>query len=130
MDSVVHFEIPADDVERAQKFYKGLFGWQMQPVPMPKGTYYMVNTTPTDDKQMPTKPGAINGGMMQRQHPGEPVVIVINVADLDASLEKAKAAGASVVMEKMQVMDMGLYARIKDTEGNVIGIWQDLKKTA
>ena len=32
MDPVVHFEIPADNLERAQEFYNRVFGWKMQPV--------------------------------------------------------------------------------------------------
>lgn len=128
MDSVVHFEIPADDVNRAKKFYQDLFGWDIHAIPMQKDMYYMLHTAPTDDKGMMTQPGTINGGMMQRQFTGEPVVIVVNIKNLDESLAKAKSSGATVVMEKMKVMDMGLYARIKDTEGNTIGLWQDLKK--
>lgn len=129
MDSVVHFEIPADDTVRAQKFYSDVFGWNIQKAPMPGMEYFMVYTKPTDDKQMPTKPGAINGGMMKRMVPGETPVVVVSVANIDESVTKAQAVGASVVMPKMQVADMGLYARIKDTEGNVIGLWQDLKQT-
>lgn len=127
MDSVVHFEIPADDTERAQKFYTDVFGWNIVKAPMPGIEYFMVSTTPTDDKQMPAKPGAINGGMQKRMAPGESPVLVVSVANLDEALAKATASGAVVVMPKMQVADMGLYARIKDTEGNVIGVWQDLK---
>lgn len=127
MDSVVHFEIPADDTARAQKFYSDVFGWNIVKAPMPGMEYFMVYTTPTDDKQMPTKPGAINGGMQKRMAPGESPVLVVSVANLDETLAKATASGAVVVMQKMQVADMGLYARIKDTEGNIIGVWQDLK---
>ncbi len=62
MDSVVHFEIPADDTGRAQKFYSDIFGWNIVKAPMPGMEYFIVHTTPVDDKQMPTKPGVINGG--------------------------------------------------------------------
>ncbi len=128
MDSVVHFEIPADDTARAQKFYSDVFGWNIVKAPMPGMEYFMVYTTPTDDKQTPAKPGAINGGMQKRMAPGESPVLVVSVANLDEALAKATASGAVVVMPKMQVADMGLYARITDTEGNTIGLWQDLKK--
>ena len=130
MDSVVHFEIPADDTARAQKFYADMFGWNIVKTPMPGMDYYMVYTTPTDDKQMPKAPGAINGGMQKRMAPGESPVLVVNVASLDETLTKVVAAGGKVVMPKMAVADMGLYARVTDTESNVIGIWQDLKKSA
>lgn len=65
---------------------------------------------------------------MKRQTPGEQPVIVISVPNLDESLALATKNGATVLMPKMQIADMGLYARIKDTEGNVIGVWQDLSR--
>ncbi|HLD84114.1 MAG TPA: VOC family protein [archaeon] len=126
MDKVVHFEIPADNMDRAVKFYKETFGWKIDKVKdMP---YYMAHTVETDQKGMPKQPGAINGGLMQRQSKEEKPVVVINVASLDEALKKAQKAGAKVVMPKMDVGGMGIYARIADTEGNVIGVWQDVKK--
>lgn len=128
MDKVVHFEIPADDMARAKKFYTDVFGWQVTDVP--QMNYTMVTTVPTDDQQMPKDPGAINGGMQKRQGPKDRVVIVVNVASVDEYLKKIEAAGGKIVMPKIHIADMGLYARITDTEGNVIGIWQDLKTNA
>ena len=127
MDKVVHFEIPADDVERARKFYQEIFGWDIQKVPMPEMEYYIVTTVETDENRMPKETGAINGGMMPRQTKGEQPVIVINVPDLAGYLDKIRAAGGTVLVPTQQVGDMGLYARIQDTEGNVIGLWQDLR---
>ncbi|HLD97299.1 MAG TPA: VOC family protein, partial [Candidatus Nanoarchaeia archaeon] len=60
MDKVVHFEIPADDMTRAEKFYNDNFGWKITKVPMPGGEYFLVNTVDTDEKGMPKSPGAIN----------------------------------------------------------------------
>ena len=125
MDKVVHFEIPADDMARAKKFYADVFAWQLTDVP--DIGYTMVTTVATDEKQMPKESGAINGGMQKRDPTMPGPVLVINVANLDEALKKITAAGGKVVMPKMKVMDMGLYARVKDTEGNVIGVWQDLK---
>ena len=126
MDKVVHFEIPVDNSDRAVKFYKELFDWKIEKVKdMP---YFMVSTVETDQKGMPKHAGAINGGLMQRQSKEEKPVIVVNVASLDEALKKAQKAGAKIVMPKMPVGDMGLYAKIADTESNVIGVWQDVKK--
>lgn len=127
MDKVVHFEIPADDLARAQKFYKEIFGWEITKVPMLGVEYYMVNTVTSDKKGMPKEPGAINGGMMKRNVSGEMSVLVINVKSLDNYLKKIEKAGGKIVLQKQKVGDMGLYARVADTEGNVIGIWQDVK---
>ena len=64
MDKVVHFEIPVDDLKRAQNFYKIIFGWTIEP--MPKMNYTILITVEVDEKFMPKEKGAINGGMMKR----------------------------------------------------------------
>jgi len=125
MDKVVHFEIPTDDLDRAKKFYKGLFGWQLFDVP--GMNYTMVTTVPTDDRQMPKESGAINGGSLKRSKAGESPVIVIKVSSVDDYLKKVEKAGGKTVMPKHKVGDMGFYTRMSDTEGNVIGLWQDIK---
>lgn len=128
MDKVQHFEVPVDDIARAKKFYTGVFGWGAMDFPMPGMQYVGLHTGPVDEKNMWKEPGFINGGMFQRnpKFPLKGPTIAITVDDIDASIKKVKAAGGEVMMEKMQIADMGLYAYIKDTEGNVIGIWQNL----
>jgi predicted enzyme related to lactoylglutathione lyase len=126
MDKVVHFEIPADNLDRAKNFYQSLFGWQITDIP--EMNYTIVNTVAVDENNMPKESGAINGGMMKRSHPGEQPVIVINVSSVDEYLRKVEKAGGKVVMPKVQVGEMGLYARVTDTEGNMIGLWQHLRK--
>ena len=124
MDKVVHFEIPADDPERAQNFYKKIFGWKINAVPgIP---YFIINTVETDEKNMPKELGAINGGMMQRNAPDESPVIVVSVKSVEEYLKKIEKEGGKVVLPLQEVGGMGLYARICDTEGNIIGLWQDL----
>ncbi|MDX1251854.1 MAG: VOC family protein [Gammaproteobacteria bacterium] len=132
MDKVQHFEIPADDVARARKFYEGVFGWKTMEFPMPGMLYVGLHTGPVDEKNMWKEAGFINGGMFQRspQFPVQGPVVAITVEDIDASLAQVKAAGGTVVMEKMEIADMGLYAYIKDTEGNIIGVWQNLQPMA
>ncbi len=119
---VVHFEIPADNVKRAQAFYSKAFGWQMNSIP--GMNYTMVGTTPSDQNGMPTEPGAINGGMAKRGAPLKAPVITIGVQSIDESLETVKKLGGKVVKKKEAVGDMGFAAYFKDTEGNVIGLWQ------
>lgn len=129
MDKVVHFEIPVDDLTRAKKFYGSIFSWQLKDMSMPGGmNYTMVRTVPVDEKQMPKEPGAINGGMMQRSKHVSSPVIAINVSSVDQYVKKVTAAGGKVVMPKMEIGGMGFYAYVADTEGNVIGLWEDLKK--
>ncbi len=131
MDKVVHFEIPADDLPRAKAFYEKVFDWKIEkyPMPDPDVPYYGIHTVEVDDKQMPTASGAINGGMMKKEETAPYPIVVMSVESLEDSLKKAKSNGGTVIMPPMKVMDMGLYARIKDTEGNIVGVWQDLQHT-
>ena len=125
MDKVVHFEIPYDDLERAKKFYSATFGWKINT--MPEMHYNIVHTTEVDEKQMPKEKGAINGGMYKRDSEScSTPVLVINVKNIDESLKKAEKMGAKIFKNKVSVGGMGLYAQVKDTEGNIIGIWQNL----
>lgn len=126
MDKVVHFEIPAEDMERADKFYSRVFGWEIDKAPMGPG-YDLVSTTPTDEQMMPTEPGAINGAIGKRDETFTAPTVVINVDSIDDAVAKVEAAGGKVLMDKQQVGDMGVYTRFKDPEGNVVGLWQVLK---
>ncbi len=126
MDKVVHFEIPADNMERAQKFYKENFGWDMNSYPEFK--YVGIRTGPTDEKGMPQEPAFINGGMMTKNEHVKFPVITISVKDIDKALTAIEKSGGHVAMKKFPVGDMGFAAYFKDTEGNVLGLWQDLKK--
>ena len=127
MNKVAHFEIPYDDQQRAQKFYEDVFGWQINQ--FADMDYYMATTCKSDPKTMkPTEPGAINGGLLPKDPTGEHPIIVIDVPSMDEHIKKIESAGGKVVMPAMKIGDFGLYARVADTEGNVIGIWQLLKE--
>mgnify|MGYP001577205030 CR=1 FL=1 len=125
MDKVVHFEIPFYDKDKAGEFYKDVFGWEITSI---QGmNYHMVKTVETDDKNMPKEHGAIKGVLIKKGITSQAPIIVISVSNLDKSLEKVQIAGGEIIQEKQEVGGMGLYARIKDTEGNVLGLWQDVK---
>lgn len=123
MGKVVHFEIPADDLPRAKKFYNTVFGWNA--TEMPEMEYVMLRTTESDENGMPKEPGAINGGMMKRQDPLRHPVVTIDVESIDDALASVKKNGGQVVREKLAVGDMGFTAYFRDPEGNVIGLWQN-----
>jgi predicted enzyme related to lactoylglutathione lyase len=120
---VVHFEVPFDDADRARGFYRDVFDWQIQPVP--DLDYTMVSTGPTSDQGMPTEPGYIGGGMFQRQDPVNLPVITLQVDDIDATINAVEKHGGSAVGEKMAVGEMGFAAYFKDSEGNLMGLWQN-----
>lgn len=125
MNRVVHFEIPAGDVERAKKFYGDIFDWKMTVMGDEYGKYVMLQTGPTDEKGMPTRPAFINGGMMKRGTVKSPV-IVIAVDDCDATVEKVKASGSKLVGEILDIPKVGRYAYVEDCEGNVIGVMKPM----
>lgn len=125
MRKVVHFEIPADDLDRAKAFYDSVFGWQVNTMPVPGGEYTSAVTTPVDQQtQMPTEPGAINGGMMPRNPHTPSPVITIDVDAIDAALEEIEAQGGETVQPRTALEGMGAFAYFKDSEGNVMGLWE------
>jgi uncharacterized protein len=119
---VVHFEIPFDDQDRASSFYGEIFGWNL--VPMPEMSYVLVTTGPSDDGP-PSEPGFINGGMLTRDDPVRSPLVVLDVEDIDATLKEVERLGGSSVQDKQPVGDMGFAAYFKDSEGNVLGLWQN-----
>ncbi len=126
MDKVVHFEIPAANMNRARRFYENVFGWKTEKIP--KMDYVALHSVKVDKKRMPVEKGAINGGMMKRSHGIKGPVIAMNVKSVTASINKVLAHKGKLVMPKTEIMGMGFYAYVKDCEGNVIGLWQDKKK--
>jgi uncharacterized protein len=123
MDSVVHFEIPFDDKARASKFYADTFGWKL--ADMPQMSYVMAQTAPSGENQMPKEPGAINGGLFARPKEAPHPVLYLAVSSIDQALKKVASAGGKVVTPKTPIPGMGAYARIADTEGNVVGLFEN-----
>jgi len=122
MGKVVHFEIPADNLPRAKKFYSTVFGWTMNEYPQMQ--YTIVKTVETDEEGMPKESGAINGGMLQREDPVKAPIITIDVENMEQAAAAIEKNGGKIIRPKMPVGDMGFAAYFKDTEGNVIGLWQ------
>jgi predicted enzyme related to lactoylglutathione lyase len=132
MPTIVHFEIPANDIGRAKKFYNALFGWKIEkwpgtednssqltsPVTGQSIEYWMVITT--DDKGNK----ALGGGMMKRQMPEHQVTNYIGVESIDEYSSKVKELGGKVVAPKHAVPGMGYFALCIDTENNSFAIWE------
>jgi predicted enzyme related to lactoylglutathione lyase len=109
--TIVHFEVPADDVGRAQKFYGDLFGWTFQDV---GNDYHLIQTG-----------GEPGGGMMRRMAPEQPITNYIGVENIDEYAKKAQSLGAKPLMPKTAVPSMGWFAQFQDTEGNLFALWQE-----
>jgi predicted enzyme related to lactoylglutathione lyase len=122
MDKVVHFEIPTDDLSRAKEFYGSVFGWDLQ-TNGGDGLHHR----PDDFRRWAADAdgaGAINGGMMKRSAETPSPVLTIGVESVDDSLKQLEGAGGNVVRPKTDIPGMGSFAYVKDTEGNVIGLWE------
>ncbi len=122
--TIVHFEIPADDVKKLAKFYSELFGWKIEKMPGPID-YWNIETVPVDEKGMPIRPG-VNGGMMKRQRPDHRPVNYIAVESVDEYLKKIKVLGGKVLVPKMEVPGIGWWALAVDPEGNQFAIMQSI----
>jgi uncharacterized protein len=111
------------DLGRAKTFYSTvLFGWQMNDF---DAENTMVSTTKTDENGFPQAPGAINGSIYKPDKPKTPT-IVIDVPDIQAHMVKVKGNGGELVDDVVTIPGMGMYARFKDTEENLVGLWQTL----
>jgi predicted enzyme related to lactoylglutathione lyase len=119
---VVHFEVPFEDRERAGGFYSDAFGWKL--VPIPEMSYTLVTTGPSEQGP-PSEPGFINGGMLERGAELRGPVVTIEVDDIDATLRRIESLGGTTISPMEQVGDMGFAAYFTDTEGNLMGLWQN-----
>lgn len=121
MPTIINFEIPVDDVERAKKFYTDLFGWKIEKF-SGSGSggreYWFVTTT--DEKGNK----GLDGGLRRRQKPQNQVTNFIDVKSVDEYCSKVEQLGGKVDVTKMAVPGMGYLAYCLDTEGNSFGIWE------
>jgi predicted enzyme related to lactoylglutathione lyase len=126
---VGHFEIPADNTERARKFYSTTFGWKLTPVP--EMEYTMVTTGKIDEKGRPSEPGAIGGGIAKRGGNLMHTVVTVAVDDLSSAEKTIEKNGGTIVQRKQPIGDgsMGFMGYFKDTEGNTVGLYEPPKRS-
>ena len=123
---VVHFEIQADDPERAAQFYRDVFGWEIGKWESNEMDYWFVMTAPKDSKE----PG-INGGLLKRScsAPQEAVgtnsfVCTVQVENYDEVAKKIDEFGGKVAIPKFAIANMAWQGYFIDTEGNTFGLHQ------
>lgn len=121
MPTIVHFDIPADEPERAEKFYAELFGWKLEK-PFEAMEYYLIETEDLEGKAGP------GGGLGKRGFPDQKIVNYIGVPSVEDYLLKVEKLGGKVVMPKTVVPGWGYLAICMDTESNTFGLWQDEKE--
>jgi uncharacterized protein len=113
--SIVWFEIPADNVERAKTFYGNLFGWKIERFPGPK-PYWHIDTGGAD--------ATPDGGMMERQCPEHSFTNYVGVLSVEEAAAKVEKLGGRVCMPKTAVPQMGYFIVCNDTENNTFALWE------
>ncbi len=116
MSRVVHFEVPIDEPERAGAFYRAVFGWQVEqwgPI-----DYWTMTTGEAPG------PGA-EGALTLRKEAPEGVVVYVGVDDIDQAIATVESAGGTVLGEKAPIPEVGWSVHVRDTEGNLIGLYQE-----
>ena len=124
--TIIHFEIPAEDIEKMRKFYSLVFGWKIDKMPG-HDEYYGIWTVPVDEKGMLLRPG-VNGGMMKKQNPEHKPINYILVESVDEYVKKIESLGGRIVVPKMEVPGIGWWASALDPEGNQFAILQPIQR--
>jgi uncharacterized protein len=111
----VHVELNTTDVPKAKDFYSNLFGWKLEDVALPNGTYTMIDVGE-----------GTAGGIMQHPVPGAPStwLAYVLVDDIAAATEKARSLGATVVKDVTEIMGAGWLSIIVDPTGATLGLWK------
>ena len=112
---VTHFEIPCNDPQKTVEFFRDVFGWSFQQF---GNEQYWLATTGEDGT-----PG-INGAIMAKRDPAQPIVNTVQVENLDEHARKIEAAGGKIVVPKSAVPGVGWLAYFTDPDGNIHGLWQ------
>ncbi len=124
--TIVHFEIPANDVEKLRKFYSELFGWKIEKTPGPI-PYWTIETVPIDENMMPLRPG-VNGGMYPKVDLEQKPINYFSVESIDECLRNIETSGGRIVQEKQEVTGVGWIAVALDPEGNRFAILQPMRQ--
>ncbi|MDH5193798.1 MAG: VOC family protein [Nitrospira sp.] len=114
--SIVWFEVPADDLDRAKKFYQSMFGWKFAKLPAAINDYWHIDTG--------GKNASPDGGLMPRMHPQQPITNYVSVSSISKASAKVEKLGGTVCKPKTAVPGMGYFAICLDTEGNTFALWE------
>jgi predicted enzyme related to lactoylglutathione lyase len=109
-NSIVHFELPAKDTQRARGFYESVFGWSFRDA-MPGFEYLMTEGIEPVAAVYPQQSG--------EQGP----IVYFSTDDIDAAAAKVRDAGGEAE-EKQPIPEIGWFARCKDSEGNAFSLFQ------
>lgn len=120
MPTIVHFDIAADDLERAKKFYEDMFDWKIE-APPGFPDYYLVETKGLNNTE------GVGGGLGKRQDQGQRITAYFGVSAIDEYAARVESLGGKIIQPKMAVLGWGYLIMCLDTENNMFGLWQDDK---
>jgi predicted enzyme related to lactoylglutathione lyase len=126
MPNIAYFEVPADDVKRAKKFYAEILGWEFIPTQIPgiPVEYWNISTGKS-------RKDTLNmGGLYQRKEQSSRMLMYAIVDDIDKTLEKVETLGGKIMSPKMSLDTVGNLVTIIDSEGNLMGLWEREKQAA
>ena len=114
--SIVWFEIPADNIERAKAFYGSMFGWKLNKFPAAVPEYWHIDTGGKD--------ASPDGGLLPRMYPQQPITNYVSVASVTQASAKVEKLGGKICKSKTAVPGMGYFAICMETEGNTFALWE------
>jgi len=124
MPNIAYFEIPADNVDRANHFYKNLLGWKIEPIKTPTMDLKSMEAIQYNEISLgePTL-GTINMGGLYKRQGEETIKNYVMVDDIDKVVAKVEKLGGKIIMPKFMIKGVGLVSLLQDTEGNGFGVW-------
>jgi predicted enzyme related to lactoylglutathione lyase len=125
--TIIHFEIPANNPEKLSEFYKNLFGWKIEKVPMGEmGDYWTIETRAGTAQNMEKamKTAGTNGGMMKKMDPNQRPLNYVAVESVDDFAKKIQTLGGKITIPKTPIPNMGSFAVALDPEGNAFGVFE------
>lgn len=117
MPKIVHFELNADNPQRAKEFYEKTFGWEIEKWKGPD-EYWTIKAGDEDEE-------GIDGGIQKRENSDDQVFNYIGVISVDTYKEMIEKNGGTIVSPRIIVPGVGYFYMFKDTEGNKLGIMQE-----
>ena len=124
MANIAYFEIPADNVDRAKKFYNALLGWKIEPTKTMGDPAKMKAMQYQDVITGEAKEGTLSMGGMYKRQMTEQIMNYVMVDDLDKVIAKLGKLGGKIIVPKMEIKGVGWTVIIQDTEGNALGLWK------
>ncbi len=110
--TIVWFNVPAGETDRARTFYEKVFAWTAKPFSGMEGAFEIAT-------------GGMGGEILARTYPGEPITVFVGVPSVEEYAGRVRGAGGRIVVPKMPVPGRGYFAVCEDTEQNRLGLWED-----